>query len=216
MRAAAMPTTASLSRRLAAALACASWLALAPPAHSADPAKVLRIASPDITSLDPQQGTDVYSTRVASAIFEGLYQYDYLASPASVIPNTAASMPEIVDGGRTWTIRLRRGIRFADDAAFKGKPRELVAGDYVYAIKRALDPTLKGGGDPALTDLIAGARPVVDEAKGNGAKFDYDKPIVGLAAPDAHTLVIRTTAVDYTLLERLAGLATMAVAREAI
>jgi len=211
-----MPTTRSLFRRLAGALACASWLVLAPAAHSADPAKVLRIASPDITSLDPQQGTDVYSTRIASAIFEGLYQYDYLASPASVIPNTAASMPEIADGGRTWTIRLRRGIRFADDAAFKGKPRELVAGDYVYAIKRALDPTLKGGGDPAFTDLIAGARPVVDEAKGNGAKFDYDKPIAGLAAPDAHTLVIRTTAVDYTLLERLAGLATMAVAREAI
>jgi len=197
---------------LAFVLNAALWL----PAHAADMRKVLSIASNDITSLDPQQGTDLYSTRVATALFEGLYQYDYLASPAQVIPNTATAMPEIADGGRTWTIRLRRGIRFADDPAFKGKPRELVAGDYVYAIKRALDPTLKPGGDSALTDLIVGARPVVDAAKSPGAKFDYDRPIAGLAAPDAHTLVIRTTAVDYTLLERLAGLPTMAVAREAV
>ena len=198
------------------AFAIAVALVAVPFARAADPAKVLRIASPDITSLDPQQGTDVYSTRVASALFEALYQYDYLASPARVIPNTAESMPRIGDGGRTWTIRLRRGIRFADDPAFKGKPRELVAGDYVYAIKRSLDPTLRGGGDPAFTDLIVGARPVVDAAKAAGAKFDYDRPIAGLAATDPHTLVIRTTAVDYTLLERLAALPAMAVAREAI
>jgi ABC-type transport system substrate-binding protein len=193
-----------------------SIMAGAPLAYAADPAKVLRIASPDITSLDPQQGTDLYSTRVASALFEGLYQYDYLASPAEVIPNTAVAMPEITDGGRTWTIRVKRGIRFVDDPAFRGKPRELVAGDYVYALKRWLDPTLRGGGDPALTDLIVGARAVVEAAKAPGAKFDYDRPIAGLAAPDAHTLVIRTTSVDYTLLERLAGLNAMAVAREAI
>ena len=41
-------------------------------ARAADPAKVLRFALPDITSLDPQQGTDLYSTRVATALFEGL------------------------------------------------------------------------------------------------------------------------------------------------
>ena len=211
------PSPARRRPFLVATLALPVALALGSPiVHAADPAKVLRIASPDITSLDPQQGTDVYSTRVTSALFEALYQYDYLASPAKVIPNTAAAMPEIGDGGRTWTIRLQRAIRFADDPAFRGKPRELVAGDYVYALKRWLDPTLRGGGDPALTDLIAGARAVVDAAKAPGAKFDYDRPVEGLAAPDPHTLVIRTTAVDYTLLERLAGLPSMAVAREAV
>ena len=46
-------------------------------------------------------------------MFEALYQYDHLAAPAKVIPNTAAAMPEITDGGRTWTIRLERGVRFA-------------------------------------------------------------------------------------------------------
>ena len=184
--------------------------------RAADPSRILRISLPDITSLDPQQGTDLYSTRVATALFEALYQYDYLASPAKIVPNTASAMPEIADGGRTWTIRLKKGIRFADDPAFRGRPRELVAGDYVYSIKRWLDPTLKGGGEPALTDLIVGAREVVDAAKAPGARFDYDRPVAGLVAVDAHTLRIRTTVVDYTLLERRASLPAMAVAREAI
>ena len=176
---------------------------------------MLRLALSDIAYLDPQQITDLYSTRVANVIFEGLYQFDYLAAPARVVPNTAVAMPEISDNGRTWTIRIKPGIRFADAPAFKGRPRELVAQDYVYSITRALDPNLKRGGDPAFTDLIVGARQVVDAAKKSG-KLDYDAKIEGLAAVDRHTLRLKLTAVDYTVLERLAQLVTYAVAREAV
>jgi len=63
------------------------------PALAADPTKLLRVSMSDITSLDPQQGTDLMSTRVASHIFEGLYQFDYLATPAKVVPNTARRCP---------------------------------------------------------------------------------------------------------------------------
>jgi oligopeptide transport system substrate-binding protein len=185
-------------------------------ALAADMNKVLRISSGDVTSLDPQQGTDLRSTRVASHIFEGLYEFDYLATPAKVIPNTAEAMPQISADGRIWTIKVKRGIRFADDPVFKGKARELVAEDYVYSIKRSLDPNLRAGGDPALTDLIEGARPIVDAARKSGAKFDYDAKIAGLIALDSHTLQIRLTHPDYTVLERLAVLPSMAVAREAI
>lgn len=196
---------------LGALLACASSGVVA-----ADMQKVLRIASPDITSLDPQQGTDLYSTRIASVIFEALYEFEYLSTGSKVIPNTAESMPVITDDGKTWTIRLRKGIRFADDPVWKGKPRELVADDYAYSIKRSLDPNLRGGGDPALSDLIVGARPVVDAARKAGGKFDYDTPIAGVRATDRYTLVIHLAHPDYTLLERLAGLNMMAVAREAV
>jgi ABC-type transport system substrate-binding protein len=208
--------TMKVAQPLVATLALALAFAVAPLAVAADPAKVLRIALPDITSLDPQQGTDLYSTRIASAIFEGLYQYDYLSSPAKIIPNTAAAMPEIGDDGRTWTIRLQKGIRFTDNSAFSGKPRELVAEDYVYSIKRWLDPNLRGGGDPQLTDLIVGARPIVDAARKPGGKLDYDAPIAGLRAIDRHTLQLKLAEADYTLLERLASLNSFAVAREAI
>ena len=185
------------------------------PTMAADAAKVLRIALPDITGLDPHQISDLYSARVVNVIFEGPYQYDYLASPAKVIPNTAAAMPEITDAGKTWTIRLQKGIRFADDPAFMGVARELQAADYVYSIKRSIDPNLRNGGDPAFTTLIVGARAVVEAAKKSG-KFDYDAPIEGLRAIDTHTLQLRLTDVDYTVLDRLAGRNSYAVAREVV
>jgi len=208
--------TSPSPRRFVATLAALLVACLACGAFGADLQKVLRVSSFDITSLDPQQGTDLYSTRVAAAIFEALYEFEYLSTGSKVVPNTAESMPVVTDDGRTWTIRLKKGIRFTDDPAFKGKARELVAADYAYSIRRLLDPNLRTGGDPALSDLIAGARAVVDSARKPGGRFDYDAPIEGLRTPDRHTLVIRLVHADYTLLERLAGLGMMAVAREVV
>ncbi|HLX31103.1 MAG TPA: ABC transporter substrate-binding protein [Casimicrobiaceae bacterium] len=205
-----------LARRFLAALLFVLSMSQLPAVAAADMHKVLRISSPDITSLDPQQGTDLYSTRVASAIFEAPYEFEYLSTGSKVIPNTAESMPSITDDGKMWTIKLEKGIYFADDPVFKGKKRELVAADYAYSIRRVLDPNLRSGGDPALTDLIVGARSIVDQARKPGGKFDYDAPIEGLRTPDRYTLVIRLAHPDYTMLERLAGLNMMAVAREAI
>ena len=53
-------------------------------------------------------------------------------------------------------------------------------------------------------------------ARKPGAKFDYDAPIAGLRALDRRTLQLVLTEPDYTMLERLAGLPSMAVAREVI
>jgi ABC-type transport system substrate-binding protein len=203
-------------RCFAAALVAAAMLLAVPARAAADPHKVLRIAFNDVTSLDPQQPNDLYSTRLTSQIFEALYQFEYLATPAHVIPNTAAAMPQVSADGKTWTITLQKGIRFTDDPAFKGKPRELVAQDYVYSIKRMIDPNLRGGGDTGMTDAIVGARAVVDAARKPGAKFDYDAPLAGLSAPDRYTLRIVLNAPDYTILDQLAGLQTMAVAREVV
>jgi len=211
-----MTANGCIRRLLTSATALFVLFAFWSACDAADTQKVLRIASSDVTSLDPQQGTDLASTRVTGAIFEGLYQFDYFAEPATVIPNTAAGMPEFADGGRTWTIRLQRGILFASDPAFGGKPRELVAEDYVYSIKRSLDPTLRNGGDSMLADLIVGARAVVDAASVPGARFNYEAPIAGLRALDSHTLRITLTALDYTLLDRLASPPAFAVAREAV
>ena len=205
----------SAAARVARAVAVLLTLALAAPASAAEERKVLRLALSDIAYLDPQQITDLYSARVAGAIFEGLYQFDYLAKPARVVPNTAVAMPEISADGRTWTMRVKPGILFSSADVFKGKQRELIAQDYVYSITRRLDPNLKRGGDPVLTDLIEGARAVVDGARKTG-KLDYDARMEGLQAVDRHTLRIKLTTVDYTVLERLADLGSFAVAREAV
>src|SRR5947209_9518758 len=152
-------------------------------AHAADPAKVLRIASPDIETLDPQGFTDDPSFQITMALFEPVYEWDYLASPPKLTPVTAEAPIEITDGEKTWTIHLKHGIYFVDDPAFKGKPRELTADDYVYAYKRWIDPNGRRGGSPIITDLIVGARPVIDQAAKAG-RFDFDRPIEGLRAVD--------------------------------
>src|SRR5512134_1154972 len=111
---------------LALAACAAAVLATAAAAAQkwADPAKVLRVTFPVAeTGFDPQATSDLYSGHVQRGIFEPLFAYDYLARPYKLVPLTAAAMPEITDGGRTWTIRIKPGIFFADDPAFKGRKR---------------------------------------------------------------------------------------------
>ncbi|MBK8690597.1 MAG: bicyclomycin resistance protein [Betaproteobacteria bacterium] len=198
------------ARVVGALLLCASCVALA-----ADPAKVLRLATSDIDTLDPQQWQDTYSNIVGSSIFEAMYQWDYFGRPPEPVPDTAAAAPEFSADRKTVTVRLQPGILFTDDPAFKGKPRELTADDYVYSIKRYLDPNLRGGGDPLLTDLIVGMRAVVDAARRPGARLDYHARVEGLRALDRHTLQLRLTDVNYPLVaDILVGV--RAVAREVV
>ncbi|HEX3631918.1 MAG TPA: ABC transporter substrate-binding protein [Casimicrobiaceae bacterium] len=189
-------------------------LAYACAAFAADPNKVLRVALPDVDTLDPQQATTVPAQRVILAIFEGLYSWDYLNTPAGLMPVTATAAPEISDGGKTWRISLKPGIHFTDDPAFHGKARELIADDYIYSMKRRLDPNLSRGGDTVMTDLIIGARAIVDAAKKPGAKFDYDRPIEGLRALGRYTIEIRLNAINYPSVQIF--LTAWAVAREVV
>ena len=66
-----------------------------------------------------------------------------MARPARLVPNTTVGLPEVSSDFRTFTLRIRPGIWFQDDPAFKGQRRELVAEDYAYSIKRVFDPRWK-------------------------------------------------------------------------
>lgn len=189
-------------------------IACACAASAADPNKVLRVAVSDIDTLDPQQYNDNPSFEVLVAIFEPLYEWNYLESPPKLSALTAAAPIEITDGGKRWTMRVRPGIFFTDDPAFKGKPRELVAEDYVYSYKRWLDPNGRRGGAPIITDVILGAREVVDAARAAG-KFDYDRPIAGLRALDRYTVQLRLSEVDYANIQDMIGFVG-AAAREVV
>ncbi len=101
---------------------------------AADPNKIVHVSFPTGESgFDPVRISDLYSATVIEAIFERLLTYDYLARPAKLVPMLAEAMPEIADNGKTYTFRLRKGVYFAPDPAFKGKRRELVAQDVVYS-----------------------------------------------------------------------------------
>lgn len=180
----------------------------------ADPAKVLRVAIPIAeTGFDPQAAQDLYSNTINSAMFEPLYEYDYLARPHRIIPRTAEALPEISADGLTWKIRIRKGIYFADDPVFKGVKRELTAHDYVYSLKRLVDPKVRSPNVFILRGKLVGLSEAVAKADG---KLDYNAEIEGLRALDRYTLQLKFADTDYTFLPRLTASQTAAVAREVI
>jgi ABC-type transport system substrate-binding protein len=153
------------------------------------PEKVFRYAFPIAeTGFDPAQLSDLYSRIITANIFDALYGYDYLARPAKIVPVLADGMPEISPDFRTWTVRMRKGILFADDPAFGGKKREVTAHDVVFTYKRLFDPANKS---PSLSSLleekILGTEDLNKRAVASG-KFDYDGEIEGIRALDRYTV----------------------------
>lgn len=182
----------------------------------ADPHKVLRYVFPVAeTGFDPAGVHDLYSAHVNGSIFETLFTYDYLASPAKLVPRTAVALPEVSADGLTYTIRIQKGIYFAADPVFKGKKRELTSADYVYTFKRLLDPNLRSPNSWLLDGRILGMDAVLKQAAQTG-KFNYDQPVAGLQTPDRYTLVIRLTSPDQNFPMLLAHQPAGAVAREVI
>jgi ABC-type transport system substrate-binding protein len=164
----------------AAILAC---VLLAPPAAAE---KVLRYAFLVAeTGFDPVQINDLYSSIIINHMFDPPLTYDYLARPAKVTPNTA-ELPEVSADGKVWTVRLRRGIYFAEDPAFKGNKRELTAHDYVYSLKRHWDPKSKSPNLYLLDKRVVGMSALREQAL-KGGKFDYDREVEGLKALDRYT-----------------------------
>ncbi len=184
--------------------------------QAADPPKILRITFQAAeTGFDPVKVHDYYSGTVIEAIFDPLLTYDYLARPSKLVGNAAESLPEISPDGRTYVFRIRKGIYFADDPAFKGRKRELTALDYAYSFKRFYDPRHRSPYAFLFTGKIVGLDELAERAKASGS-FDYDAPVAGLQTPDRHTLVIRLKQPDLNFSYVLAFPLTGAVAREAI
>ncbi|MFT3663773.1 ABC transporter substrate-binding protein [Piscinibacter sp.] len=173
-----------------AALLAAPRLPAAAPAPRDNTLRVaFRVAE---TGFDPLAIGDENSNRVAACIFESPLTYDHLARPVRMVPLTAAALPEAADDFRSFTFRIRPGIFFADDPAFKGRPRELVAADYVYAVKRYYDPRnnsellylWENAGLLGLTELR-------ERAIRSKTPFDYDREVEGIRALDRYAFRVR-------------------------
>ena len=213
----------SLWTRLLRGLACAALVTRVHAAPEPEPAasapKVLhyafRVAE---TSFDPAALSDLYSRMVTAHIFEGLYAYDPLARPALIRPQLAAGMPEVGNDFRVFTIHVRPGTFFADDAAFGGKPRELVAQDFVYTLERVADPAVRSPNWASLNQNdVVGLAALRQRALDAHAPFDYDAPVAGLKALDRYTLRIELTQPRPRFVEILAqGDIYGAVAREVV
>lgn len=102
-------------------------------------------------SLDP--GMD-YTTQGAESTwisYLGLYTYAHQNgnAGAQVIPALATGLPKITDGGKTYTMTLRKGLVFSN-----GKP--VAASDFAYSVERAIKIPW-GGSGLFITPNIVGA-----------------------------------------------------------
>ena len=162
-------------------------------AASAAPQRVLRVAfSNRDNGFDPAQVSDVISAALANSLFDAPLSYDVLARPVKLKPNSAAALPEVSDDFKRFVFRIKPGILFSDHPAFKGKPRELTAADYVYSIKRYYDPATRS---PTLFHFegagLLGLSELRKQAIERKTPFDYDTEVPGLRALDRYSFEVR-------------------------
>ena len=204
-------------RLIVTGVACFASATAIVSAAQPDPNKVLRYAFEVAeSSFDPHKNSDAYSGIVNNAIFDTPLRYDVLARPPKLIPNTLVAMPEVSADYKTYTLHLKPGIYFDDDAAFGGKKRELTAEDYVYSIKRLFDPRLAA---PLLSEVegyIVGSEELLKRAR-QANRMDYDTPIEGLRALDRYTVQVKLNESKPNWIYNFAdGRVSSAVAREVV
>jgi peptide/nickel transport system substrate-binding protein len=80
--------------------------------------------------LDPQVEWSNYSNEIYDTYIPLLtYRHTGGKAGSEVIPGLAQSLPRITDGGRTYTLHLRRGLRFSNGASVS-------ASDFKFAVER--------------------------------------------------------------------------------
>ncbi len=169
----------------------------------------------NVSTLDPAVSYDTVSAKVVYQIYENLYEYDYLVRPYQLKPLLAKEMPTVKDGGLTYTIRIKKNIRYHDSPAFKGNKRYVTAQDFVDSIKRLAFKSTRSNGWWLFDGKILGLNKFRAEAKNDIKKF-FSIKVEGLTAKDDHTLVIKLVKPYPQLTYALAMAFTTPISKEVI
>ena len=172
----------------------------------------LRIAlKDDVKTLDPANEYDSVGAEVLPEIMDTLLQYKYLEDNLVLEPRLADGMPEVSKDGLTVTVKIKKGIMYADDSAFKangGKGRELKAQDFIFEFKRLALPAIQSQGSWIFEGKVKGFSEFekkLQAAKPEEFKKVFDEPIEGFTAKDDYTLVFSLTQ-PYPILNYILGM----------
>ena len=194
-------------------IACAACAAFA--VTSANAVKTLNLAiNAAESTFDPAASDDIASSDLIVMMMEPPLQYEYFARPVAVVSRTADLIESSPDG-KAYTLRVKPGIFFTSDAAFNGKPRELVAADYVYSYKRLLDPKVASPNYYLFENKLVGADVARKDAEKTG-RFNYDAEIDGLRSLDRYTFRVELNKPDFEFVYNFTTTPFAAVAREVI
>jgi oligopeptide transport system substrate-binding protein len=171
-----------------------------------------------IKGMDPALSQDLYSGNEVSRVYETLLEYHEFKRPYVLQPLLAESMPVISKDGLTYTFKVRKGVRFHDDAAFpEGKGREMKAKDVEYSLKRLADPRVQSTGWWVLDGRIKGLNEFRDKyTKEGSGPTNYDDVVEGLRATDDYTIELKLLKPYPQLLNVLAMPYGSVVAKEAV
>ncbi|MBS1959569.1 MAG: hypothetical protein JST80_08875 [Bdellovibrionales bacterium] len=183
---------------------------------------ILRIGlKDDVKTLDPANMYDSVGAEVLPQIMESLLQYKYLEDNLVLEPSLADGMPIASKDGLTVTVKIRKGVMYADDPAFKdngGRGRELKAQDFIYAFKRLAIPAIQSQGSWIFEGKVVGFNEFekkLQTAKGDDFKKAFDEPVAGFTAKDDYTIEFKLTQ-PYPILNYILAMTfTSPVAKEA-
>jgi peptide/nickel transport system substrate-binding protein len=158
------------------------------------------LSASDIDGLDPGYWYYQYDQMaLAEPTQRGLYGWE--ADKTTPTPDLATGAPQLSDGGKTMTIKIRSGIKYSPGPV----KRTVKADDFKYAIERCFLPQVGNGYANAYYSNIVG----VDAFKSGKAK-----DISGITTPDDNTLVIKFSAPAGAAAQALALPCTVPVPRE--
>jgi peptide/nickel transport system substrate-binding protein len=102
-------------------------------------------------SLDPGLDYTTQGSEVNWLVYTGLTTYKHASGAAggNLIPGLGTALPTISNGGKTYTVTLRKGLVFSN-----GKP--VLASDFLYTVERAIKIPWGGSGS-FITPVIVGA-----------------------------------------------------------
>jgi peptide/nickel transport system substrate-binding protein len=129
----------------------------------------LRLALPEGSlpeSADPTHFSGLPQWQLLSLTNDGLVTYRKAGglAGAELVPDLATAIPQPADGGRTYTFRLRSGIRYSSGALVR--PED---------IRRAIERTMRSG-NPYLTSQYEGIRQIVADRRAGTVRFHLRKP----------------------------------------
>ena len=149
--------------------------------------------TPHDISGDPAVAWNSYVWQMLSMTNDGLVGYRRVGGPAgdSIVPDLATALPVTADGGKTYTFRLRSGIRFSSGALVRPE-------DFRRALERVF--SINHGSGPAafFYSGIVGAR----RCERIPQRCDLAQGIV--ANSQANTVTFHLTAPDPEFLYKLA------------
>ncbi len=133
------------------------------------------LAVNDIISLDPGAQYYQYDYMVVSQPGQRAL-YGWKAGETKPTPDLASGMPQVSDGGRKVTIKLKRGVKFSPPVN-----REATSADVKYAMERIFLPQVGNGYASVYFGALKGA---TEYSEGKA------KEIEGIKTPDPQTLVL--------------------------